>query len=214
MEDLFYFSYRGGILLSAIQNIDTYKNTLKQYSNFQEIHKKNIEFRKIIPVDDKTILCTNIGVRGYMNILFDRSIYEGIASLQRCKELAKDRKAEKAIFISSKWVFSDIPEFLGAEGYVLVDDKKYIYNIPKYISAYNLTDNNWQNGISIRENGFFIGNSGNINIKKDDKLEFPTGKRKVVNVQNTGAYINIFVDGEKLDPTKDGYPNKIKLIKE
>lgn len=80
------------------------------------------------------------------------------------------------------------------------------------IKPYNLTDVNWKNGISIRENGFFIGNSGNINIKKDYELEFRTGIRKVVNVQNTGAYINIFVDGEKLDPIKDGYPNKIKII--
>jgi hypothetical protein len=54
----------------------------------------------------------------------------------------------------------------------------------------------------------------NIDIKKDDELEFPTGKRKVISLQDSGPYINIFVDGEKLDPIKDGYPNKIKLIRE
>lgn len=199
--------------MSAIQNIDTYKNTLKQYSNFEEIHKKNIEFKKSISISEKSTLCSNIGIRGYANLLFDRSIYEGISNLEKCKELAQNRGSENAILFSAKWVFSDIPEFLYSEMYDLKSQEKFIVYAPVYFTSYNLTDQNWQNGIAIKNNGFFIQNNGSIEIKKNSFLDFPTGIRKILDIQYVGPYINIFVDGEKLDPLKDGYPNKIKLIR-
>jgi len=202
----------GVIILLAIQNIDTYKNTLKRYSNFEEIHKKNTEFKKSISISEKSTLCSNISIRGYANLLFDRSIYEGISDLEKCKELAQNRGSKNAIFFSAKLIFSDIPEFLYGEMYDFKSQEKLIFS-PIYFTPHNLTDQNWQNGISLANNGFFIQNNGSIEIKLNSFLDFPTGIRKIIDIQYAGPYINIFVDGGKLDPLKDGYPNKIKLIK-
>jgi hypothetical protein len=110
----------GVILLSAVQNIDTYRNILRQYSNFEELNKKNIEFIKTIEIGNSTIICTNTKVRGYINILFDRSIYEGIQNLEKCKELAKKKNANKIIFINAEISFPDIPKFLQIETYDLL----------------------------------------------------------------------------------------------
>jgi hypothetical protein len=87
----------------------------------------------------------------------------------------------------------------------------------KDIQSFNLTDNNWINGISLSKSGFFVENNflNRQSFNVDDSIEFShSGKRNIVNLTYGNKYINIFVDGEKLDPIKDGYPNKIKLVKE
>ena len=87
-------------------------------------------------------------------------------------------------------------------------------NINNYFSAFNLSDQNWKNGISLKQNVFFISKRSSVILKVGDTLEFPTGTRNIVKIDKNSKYENIYVDGKKLDPIKDGYPNKIKIIKE
>ena len=64
--------------------------------------------------------------------------------------------------------------------------------------------------VSFIENNFLNRQS----LQIGDKINFSySGERTIVDLIYNNQYINIFVDGEKLDPVKDGYPNKIKLIK-
>lgn len=82
-------------------------------------------------------------------------------------------------------------------------------------TPYNLTDNNWINGISRHWTGLFISLS-KINLetyKKGRFLIFANGdKRKIINVVITGHFINIYLDGHKLDPQKVGYPHEIICV--
>lgn len=85
----------------------------------------------------------------------------------------------------------------------------------KEIQSFNLTDKNWKNGISLAQSSFFIENNflNRYSLKVGDNIEFShSGIRNIINLTYSNQYINIFIDGEKLDPIKDGYPNKIKLI--
>lgn len=87
----------------------------------------------------------------------------------------------------------------------------------KEFQSFNLTDANFENGISLAQNGFFIENNflNRQSLKIGDKIDFSfSGRRTILNLSYSNQYINIFVDGEKLDPVKDGYPNKIKLVTE
>lgn len=87
----------------------------------------------------------------------------------------------------------------------------------KEIQSFNLTDKNWQNGISLSKSVFFIENNflNRQSLKIGDRLNFDySGSRTIQSLNYSTQYINIFVDGEKLDSIKDGYPNKIKLIRE
>lgn len=81
-------------------------------------------------------------------------------------------------------------------------------------TAFNLTDNNWKNGISRHRAGLFIANTfeNRQSIYVGSKIRFPaSGLRDVVEIQYSRNYINIFLSGDLLDPVRDGYPNKFVL---
>ncbi|WP_198305639.1 hypothetical protein [Arcobacter vandammei] len=85
----------------------------------------------------------------------------------------------------------------------------------KELQSFNLSDKNWANGISLSKSGFFIENNflNRQSLSIGDKLKFNFSEtRTITSLQYSSQYINIFVDGEKLDPIKDGYPNKILII--
>ncbi|MCK5536502.1 MAG: hypothetical protein KAI79_06725 [Bacteroidales bacterium] len=97
--------------------------------------------------------------------------------------------------------------------------KKFKFELERkeILSAFNLSNNNWQNGISKERAIFFIQNTLNNrnSIHKKDILEFSSaGERKITKITYSDKYINIDVNGSKLDPIKDGYPNKIQIIKQ
>ena len=79
-----------------------------------------------------------------------------------------------------------------------------------------LTDQNWQNGISLFAPGFFVPNlpqyvelykTGNyVDLGNNDI-------RKILAVERNGIYLNVFVDGTLINPSKVDYPNKFKVIK-
>ncbi len=79
----------------------------------------------------------------------------------------------------------------------------------------NIIDINWQNGVLKDSNNIFIvsvENSLSSQIKIGYYLQFNSGIRRIINVKQNGPYLNITLDGEKLDPIRDGYPNEIKII--
>lgn len=85
----------------------------------------------------------------------------------------------------------------------------------KSFNAFDLTDNNWNNGISRSEVGFFIENNfiNRHSLSIGDKLKFnKSGIRVIENIDYSKSYINIFLSGNQLDAINDGYPNKIELI--
>lgn len=117
----------------------------------------------------------NISVRGYLNLAFDRDIYEGVPNFQKCKELAQARNAESCIFINFEQGFTDIPILLDIEQYNFKSDEKHTYC---QFVAFNLFEQNWRNGISLKSNGFFISKKSNIPIEAGDSLEFTTGNKE------------------------------------
>lgn len=82
------------------------------------------------------------------------------------------------------------------------------------LSPYNLTDSNWENGISRVRPGFFIPNTvqNRMGLSTNDTIEFPfSGMRAIASIEYTDSYINVYLDGGNLDPTRDGYPNKFTI---
>lgn len=79
---------------------------------------------------------------------------------------------------------------------------------------YNISDRNWERGVSKNISGFFIEkNIENNYLLKDGILIFEfSGIRKITKISSNGRYINIEVNGSKLNPLEDGYPHKINII--
>ena len=81
-------------------------------------------------------------------------------------------------------------------------------------TPWNLTDINWQNGVSRSESGFFVPlNSQNLReLKVGVKIRFKSGPRVITGTVNSGPYLNIYLDGKILDPGIDGYPNRFEIL--
>ena len=81
-------------------------------------------------------------------------------------------------------------------------------------SDFFLTDGNWINGIAWRWAGFFTHNTevNRTNFKVGNTVVFSNGeKRSVVSVTENGPYLNIWVDGETLNPEDVGLPSKFEV---
>jgi hypothetical protein len=79
----------------------------------------------------------------------------------------------------------------------------------------NFTDANWTSGVSNSVKAFFVGNTSNNRdaFKAGKSVQFANGDViKVVAVEVTGEYINVFFDGDKFDPEIYGFPNKFNVM--
>lgn len=91
------------------------------------------------------------------------------------------------------------------------------YTQSNYISqpdytAYNLTDNNWDSGVSRNEAAFFVLNneSNNDTYKIGRAIRFNNGEtRDILKIIKTDNYMNIYLSGEVLNARFAGYPNEI-----
>ena len=83
-------------------------------------------------------------------------------------------------------------------------------------TAYNLTDNNWINGVGINLTGFMVSNSlANIDkYQVGNFVRFSNGdNRQIIRVQQVQKYLNIFANGEPLNGKQIGFPNTIEVLK-
>lgn len=78
----------------------------------------------------------------------------------------------------------------------------------------NFTDQNWENGISRVRAGFLIENTfqNRMGLSDSDTIELPfSGRRAIAFIEYTDKFINVYLEGQNLDPAKDGYPNKLSI---
>jgi len=80
--------------------------------------------------------------------------------------------------------------------------------------AFNLTDLNWENGVSRTEAAFFVQeNPENFrSFKVGTRIKFKTGVRTIREVTRTEPWLNIYLTGGLLSPTVDGYPNTFQVL--
>ena len=83
------------------------------------------------------------------------------------------------------------------------------------MSAFNLTDKNWTNGVSNSVAAFFVSNILK-NVEKykiGRRIKFINGEIRIIKkITVSSRYINIYLDGKPLDGTKVGYPHEIQVI--
>jgi peptidoglycan/LPS O-acetylase OafA/YrhL len=83
-------------------------------------------------------------------------------------------------------------------------------------TAFNLTDENWIDGVHRRDAAFFVSNDpANLrSYQKGRKIKFSDGAiREIIRVDESVAYLNVYLDGPKLDGQLVGFPNEIEIIK-
>jgi hypothetical protein len=115
------------ILLSCIQGYKSYKSDMKKYSVWTQIDANN---KKILAsISEKVniecaVLATNMKVRGYANLLFNRGIYE-YKSLQDLHKLSNERDACASIYLEGAFPFTDLPKYTKAT--IMLNEHPNIY---------------------------------------------------------------------------------------
>ena len=93
--------------------------------------------------------------------------------------------------------------------------KNYDLLYPRKQKDFFLTDGNWVKGIARRWAGFFTHNT------QDNRSSFAVGKiiifpngdnRIITSVSYNGRYLNVWVDGEILDPIDVGFPDGFEVV--
>lgn len=85
---------------------------------------------------------------------------------------------------------------------------------PVELTPFKLTDQNWENGISRVKAGFFVDNTfrNRMGLSTGNTIDFPfSGSRTINFIEYTDKYINVYLEGKKLDPARDGYPNTFSI---
>ena len=102
---------------------------------------------------------------------------------------------------------------------VVVSWVKYIDLLGKRpsskIIADNISDANWENGISKRESSLVVKNDlyTRMSLSVGDKIRFKKSKTLLIrSIDYTHTYIKINFDGGRLDPISDGYPNELFIL--
>lgn len=95
-----------------------------------------------------------------------------------------------------------------------ISQEQLTVKLPGKIQAIELSDGNWDNGISKRRTGFFVANTPQHRLlSSGDRLRFSeSGERVITNIYINNEYINIDTSGDKLSPD-DGAPNWILVAK-
>ena len=81
--------------------------------------------------------------------------------------------------------------------------------------AFDLTDENWTNGVSKSEAAFFVSNnSANRRLYREGRyIRFVNGEiRAIIKVDESDQFLNIYLDGSLLDGEIVGFPNIFEVL--
>jgi hypothetical protein len=81
--------------------------------------------------------------------------------------------------------------------------------------SFFLTDNNWIHGIARRWAGFFVPNAQKFadEYKAGRLVKFANGEtREIIRSDPSGLYLNIYLNGDPLNPEKVGLPTKFVVM--
>jgi peptidoglycan/LPS O-acetylase OafA/YrhL len=83
------------------------------------------------------------------------------------------------------------------------------------VTPFALTDDNWVNGISRRHAGFFVASTPESArlLAIGRSVRFAEGTtRRVIDVRRHGPYVNVVLDGPRLDGAAVGHPNSVQVL--
>lgn len=156
------------------------------------------------------------GVRGWVNLTLNRSVYERVLDLQQLNTILQQRDATQGVWLLGDDVGNQVYAWNSALIYdVDTDSKRYItlsgsFNTDEV--PFPIIDDNWINGIGRVSASFIIVGSSEAQEKflPGNVVTFINGeKRTIQKVEVEGSFIKINVEGDVLDWRLLGFPSKI-----
>jgi len=207
------------LILASIHGFNSYRGYLHEFKNWKLVNAANINIAaKIANVVDLrcAVLLSNFPVRGYQNLLFHHGIYE-YKSLEDSSDLMIQRRACAAVYLEADSVAHfGLP--LYSKAVISFSDGR-VMNITinkspwiDFLIPYNFfaTDEYWNHGVARKWAGFYVPNTEpfRAQFRREKFVVFndKTSKR-IINVIQSGSYLNVYVEGDVLNPDLVGTPN-------
>lgn len=187
-------------------------------SNIQKYIDSDQELIKLVQERTKpdAVYSINGGVRGWVNLTLNRSVYERVVDLSQLKTLVQQRKVTQGVWLIGDDLGNQIFEWKTALIYdANTDSKKYIttngsFNVDDV--PFPITNDLWINGIGRSSASFIVINSNNTEdkFKPGVILNFINGEKRIIQkVDAQGTFIIVDVQGEPLDWRTLGFPSKL-----
>jgi len=117
--------------------------------------------------------------------------------------------------------FINIPIYFS--GWLMTVPSSYVFAAAQQLDCTSflntplkLTDVNWNKGVALNWPGIVVVNSNyhRYSLIQNDFIKFPDGStRKIIRKEANGMYLNVFLNGDLLNPEIVGYPNKFEVLK-
>ena len=202
------------VSVASAQGYSSYKASLSQHSYWAQADMLNRSLVNAVSraTDMKcTVFLSNLGVRGYANILLDRGMYE-YKSKDESKQLMSHRHACSAVHLEGEWIYNDLPRYKRAtltrpDGSTVEFESVNIGSVEK---DFFLTDSSWEQGIARNWAGFFVPNTDALRTQLVAGAEviLANGEvRKVVRTEVYAPYLNVYLDGPVMQVQNIGSPD-------
>ena len=107
-------------------------------------------------------------------------------------------------------------ELLGCDARQIPMTNGNVLHVPGTVNeTFFLTDGNWAHGIARNWAGFFVPSTDTLSgiYKPGRQVRFPDGNvRNIIRAERYGEYLNVYIDGEPLNPEKVGLPSTFTVI--
>lgn len=170
-----------------------------------------------------TLILTSIALLSTSTLKADeREVMKSLES-SKAKYIEAVKKQRKAMIASYDKAIDKLLKKKLAEKAIKLQDERdfFVAQNPEIVfnelsfRPFNLTDANWKNGISLTKAGFFVSNTERARkaLTKGQKVKFSDGETRVIRrVFENGVYLNIDLDGKKLNSKKYGYSNSLEVV--
>lgn len=107
-------------------------------------------------------------------------------------------------------------ELVGCDAHqISLADNNVLHTPGSFNEGFFVTDGNWVHGVARNWAGFFVPNTEKFTsaYKAGRHVRFPDGTaRRIIRVELSGRYLNVYLDGEPLNPEKVGLPTMVVVI--
>jgi hypothetical protein len=202
------------VCLASAHGYRSYKASLTEHAYWAQADMLN---RSLVDAVSRAtdlkcaVLLSNLGVRGYANILLGRGMYE-YKSRDESRQLMDQRKACSAVYLEGDWIYSDLPRYkratLTRSDGTIVEFQSL--DIGATAQDFFLTDSNWVQGIARHFPGFFVPNTDAVRTQLAPGAEVVLANgevRKVVKAEVHPPYLNVYLDGPNMQVQSVGKPD-------
>ena len=207
------------LIFASQQGYSSYRNDLRNYKSWEDVNYQNHLLTEAIKlsVDIKcSVLHSNLGVRGYANLLLGRGIYE-YTSIEDSVNLLEKTNSCASVYIEGTWQYTDLQKYQSAT--ITKSDfsriKLEFLAIKKLLPESFISNKSWDRSCCRDKALFFVPYTADLKnqLSKGKKIIFKNGQvRSITKVDVKQDKIFVYLEGAPLISSEVGLPTTFIVI--